>query len=60
MKVNIAVGRKGDKLKTLYLGNSANEALEAMKKEVAAEKPKFDEVFIYRQPLYYKRRKLSA
>ena len=60
MKVNIAVGRKGDKLKTLYLGDSADKALEAMKKEVDAEKPKFDEGYIYRQPLYYRRRKISA
>lgn len=60
MKVSIAVGRKGDKLKALYVGNSADDAIKAMKKEVDAEKPKFDEVYVYRQPLYYRRRKISA
>jgi hypothetical protein len=31
-----------------------------MTKEAEADKPKFDEVTVYRSPLYYRRRKISA
>ena len=60
MKVNIAVGRKADKFKVLYVGGDADKALEAMTKEAETDKPKFDEVSVYKSPLYYRRRKISA
>jgi len=60
MKVSIAVGRKGDKFKVLYCGGDAGKALEAMTKETKADKPKYDEVTVYRSPMYYRRRKISA
>tara|TARA_Y100000361_G_C10963916_1_gene240271 strand:+ start:397 stop:582 length:186 start_codon:yes stop_codon:yes gene_type:complete len=60
MKVSIAVGRKDDKFKVLYCGGDAGKALEAMTKEAEADKPKFDEVTVYKSPLYYRRRKISA
>ena len=60
MKVSIAVGRKDDKFKVLYCGGDAGKAIEAMTKEAKADKPKFDEVTVYRSPTYYRRRKISA
>tara|TARA_R100000808_G_C2068943_1_gene97252 strand:+ start:466 stop:648 length:183 start_codon:yes stop_codon:yes gene_type:complete len=60
MKLNIAVGRKADKFKVLYVGNSADKALEAMTEAANADKPKFEEVTVYKSPLHYRRRKISA
>ena len=47
MKLNIAVGRKADKFKVLYVGGDADKALEAMTEAAEAEKPKFEEVTVY-------------
>ena len=60
MKLNIAVGRKADKFKVLYVGGDANKALEAMTEAAEADKPKFEEVTVYKSPLHFKRRKISA
>lgn len=60
MKVNIALARKGEKFKTLYVGNDADKALEAMQAEADSDKSKFDEVVLYKSPLYHRRRKISA
>ena len=42
MKLNIAVGRKADKFKVLYVGGDADKALEAMTEAAKADKPKFE------------------
>jgi hypothetical protein len=60
MKLNIAVGRKADKFKVLYVGGDADKALEAMAEAADTTKPKYDEVTVYKSPLHYRRRKLSA
>ena len=38
----------------------ADQALEAMKAEADNDKSKFDEVVLYKSPLYHRRRKISA
>ena len=50
MKLNIAVGRKADKFKVLYVGGDADKALEAMTEAAEADKPKFEEVTVYKSP----------
>jgi|TARA_R110002096_G_scaffold270240_2_gene464134 hypothetical protein len=60
MKLSMTLGRKGDKFKTLYAGGDAGAAVAAMAAEVKAEKQRFDEVLLYKAPLPFKRRRLTA
>jgi hypothetical protein len=56
----MTVGRKGAKFKTIYVGGDASEAVAAMDAEVCAEKKRFDEVLLYRAPMPFSRRRLTA
>lgn len=60
MKLSMTVGRKGAKFKTIYVGGDASEAVAAMDAEVCAEKKRFDEVLLYRAPMPFSRRRLTA
>ena len=60
MKISMVIGRKGDRLKTLFVGGKQSEALAAMAAEVDAEKQRFDEVLLYRAAIPYRRRRLTA
>jgi hypothetical protein len=60
MKLSIALGRKGDKIKTLYVGGDVAAANAALTAEINAEKKRFDEVLLYKAPLPFSRRRLCA
>tara|TARA_R110001583_G_scaffold45311_3_gene142844 strand:+ start:3754 stop:3996 length:243 start_codon:yes stop_codon:yes gene_type:complete len=60
MKLAMTIGRKGDKFKTLYLGQSTSEALDASDKETQKARPSFDEVMVLKNPAHYRRRKIMA
>tara|TARA_Y100001973_G_C5008948_1_gene237406 strand:+ start:421 stop:603 length:183 start_codon:yes stop_codon:yes gene_type:complete len=60
MKLSFVVGRKGQKFKALYVGTTASEASEAMDAALANQKSKFDEVAIYKSPMPFSRRRISA
>jgi len=60
MKLAMTIGRKGDKFKTLYLGQSTSDAIEASDKETEKVKPSFDEIMILKNPAHYRRRKIMA
>ena len=61
MKVSIAIGRKGNKYKCLYVGENADEAISKMEEQNKGtdEKPAgYDEICVFRRPAHFKRRKL--
>tara|TARA_R110000765_G_scaffold385734_1_gene477599 strand:+ start:1042 stop:1224 length:183 start_codon:yes stop_codon:yes gene_type:complete len=60
MKISMALGLKGDKFKALYIGGNVAEAVAAMESEMNAEKKRFDEVYLYKAPMPFKRRRLTA
>lgn len=63
MKCIITIGRKGNKYKTLYVGEDANEAIAKMDDVKAGSEDKpavYDEVCVFRRPVHFKRRKLLA
>lgn len=60
MKLSATIGRSGDKLKLIYLGDDAGKAVDAMEKEQAKAKPAFDEVVVLRNPAHFRRRKIVA
>lgn len=60
MKLSMTLGRKGEKYQTLYVGGDASAAVAVMAAEVEAEKKRFDEVLLYKAPLPFSRRRLTA
>ena len=61
MKVSIAIGRKGNKFKCLYVGDNATDAIAKMDEQKAGtdDKPAgYDEICVFRRPIHFKRRKL--
>jgi len=61
MKCIVTIGRKGNKYKTLYVGENADEAIAKMDEQKAGtdEKPAgYDEICVFRRPVHFKRRRL--
>ena len=63
MKCVITIGRKGNKYKALYVGESATDAIAKMQEQKAGTDEKaasYDEIGVFRRPVHFKRRKLLA
>lgn len=61
MKVSIAIGRKGNKYKCLYVGEKASEAIAKMEEQAQGteEKPAgYDEICVFRRPIHFKKRQI--
>ena len=63
MKCIITIGRKGNKYKALYVGESATDEIAKLQDQKAGTDEKaasYDEICVFRRPIHFKRRRLLA